>query len=66
MVVLIHLLFIVAGALIALGALTWFARVTGGWLSPAGFIAITLLAVAVYLALVGFGMVGFPGLETVT
>lgn len=66
MIVLIHLLFIVAGALIALGTLTWFARVTGGFYSLAGFIAIALLALSAFLVLVGFGVVGFPGLETVT
>lgn len=60
--VLLHLLFVVAGIAIALAALHWYARVSGGWFSLSGLFALAFLAVAVLLVLAGFGVVEFPGL----
>lgn len=62
--VLLHLLFIVAGALIAFAALWYFARITGGWSSLGGLFTLAFLVLAVFLVLVGFGLVPFPGMET--
>lgn len=61
--VLLHLLFVVAGVAVVLGALWYFARVRGGWLSMAGLFTAALLVVGGALILAGFGVVSFPGLD---
>lgn len=61
LIVLIYLAFILLGVATALGALWYFARVRGGWFSAAGLFTFALLAVAVALVLVGFGVLPLPG-----
>lgn len=61
MTVLVHLLLIVSGVAVALGALTYFAHVRGGWFSTPGLFTLAMLAVAVALILAGFGAIALPG-----
>lgn len=61
---LMHLLLIALGFVIALGALRWFARVTGGYTSFTGMILLTFLALAGSLILAGLGVVTFPGMPS--
>lgn len=62
MIAVMHLLLVLGGVLTALGTLTWFSRMRGGWWSDAGLLAIALLVVAALLILAGFGEITFPGM----
>jgi hypothetical protein len=66
MIVLIHLVFVIAGVAVALGALAWFSRVTGGLFdSVGGWFTLALVGTGGALILVGFGVIGFPGLAVI-
>lgn len=58
-----HLFLVLGGVAVAFGALHYFARVAGGWLSAAGLFTWALLTVAGLLILTGFGVAEFPGVD---